>query len=234
MIINNTPLEELHKTFVSAKPIPMVVIDNFADSKTIKDLNIECNTLDDTNWKIFTRNHSHVKEFNDLSQCPAAFNFVSMMHSSKTLKWLEELTGIPHLIPDPHLIGAGYSKSFRGDSLKVHTDFNWNDQLRLHRAISFILYLTPDWKSEYRGALNFYDAKRETIVTSCDCIYNRAVIWQHNERGFHGYNDPLACPNSISRNTFRLFYYISNAAPINPHRSLYWYDTDTDQPYDIK
>lgn len=234
MIAQHETTAELKQRFKSAEPIPMVVIDNFVDSHIVSDLNNECLVKDDSNWKVFTRNGSYMKEYNNLNDCPAAFNFVSLMHSSQTIKWLEEVSGIPHLIPDPHLIGAGYSKSFQSNSLKVHTDFNWNDQLKLHRALSFILYLTPDWKPEYQGALNFYDKNKSSVVTSVEYLQNRAVIWKHDERGFHGFDKPLTCPPTISRNTFRLFYYISSAEPTSPHRSLYWYNETTNQPYDIK
>ena len=31
-----------------------------------------------------------------------------------------------------HPIGAGYMKSYKGDTLQVHTDFNWVEELALN------------------------------------------------------------------------------------------------------
>jgi Rps23 Pro-64 3,4-dihydroxylase Tpa1-like proline 4-hydroxylase len=176
-------------------------------------------------------------ECKDLSVSPAAYELVSALHSSIFINWLEQLTGIQNIIPDPHLIGAGYSKNFNGDALKTHVDFNWNDRLKLHRALSLIIYLTPGWESNWGGSLNFYDFDRETIIKCVDCAFNKAVIWKYHKKGFHGYNNPIQCPNDMFRSTFRLFYYTSNSTynPVDPpHRSLYWFNATTKEPYDLK
>lgn len=233
-MINYCSPTQLSQQFESASPIRLVVLDNFLDQTLIQNLNQECLTIDSQYWKTFNRNGSHMKECNNIDVMPTATKFVALMHSPKTLQWLEQVTGITSLIPDPYLIGAGYSKSYTGDQLKVHTDFNWNDQLKLHRALSLIVYLTPEWNPEYNGSLDFYNSTRSEVVTSIDCLHNRCVIWEQHERGFHGYEKSIACPKNMSRNTFRLFYYTSKLEPLNPHRSLYWYNETTGEPYDIK
>jgi hypothetical protein len=102
--------------------------------------------------------------------------------------------------------------------------------------LSLIVYLDPEWKEEWGGALQFKDFNNEKIVQSVPTIFNRAVIWRYHKRGFHGYPDPLTCPEDRSRNTFRLFFYVSDAKykdDDRPHRSLYWFDNDLGEPYDI-
>jgi hypothetical protein len=176
-----------------------------------------------------------MEECKQLTHMPVGRQFVEHMHSSEVIRWLETVTGIAGLIPDPHITGAGYSKSYQGDTLKIHNDFNWNNDLKLHRAISIILYITPDWDPAWGGALDFYDSNREQIVTSVDCIFNRLLIWQYHSRNFHGYTSPLNCPDGLTRNTMRLFYYTSNStynAEDLPHRSQYWYDPATNTSYD--
>lgn len=216
-------------------PVPTACVDNFLDIDFAKSMYNETRTVDDTHWSEFTRNKSYMKECKDLTVLPIASKFVEYMHSPKMLLWLEELTGISSLIPDPYLTGAGYSKSFKNDSLKVHTDFNWNEKLKLHRALSFIVYLTPEWNPDWGGALGFYDFKNNNLVNAIDCVFNRAVIWQYHKLGFHGYKEPLTCPEDLQRTTFRLFYYTSDSqykTDDMPHRSLYWVDPVTTQPYD--
>ena len=34
-------------------------------------------------------------------------------------------------------------KSYKGDTLQVHTDFNWVEELALNRAVSIIIYFNP-------------------------------------------------------------------------------------------
>lgn len=228
--------QELNNTFVGTPPFPMIVMDNFLPQDLALDMAKECESIPDHYWTEFTRRGSHMKECIRLDIAPKAFEFVNQMHSALGMDWLTKVTGIKDLIPDPYLTGAAYSRSFRGDSLKVHTDFNWNDRLRLHRMLSFIVYLNPHWKEEWGGALDFYDFDNEKVIQHVPPIFNRAVIWRYHKRGFHGYPEPLTCPEGMSRNAFRLFFYISDAhykEDDRPHRSLYWYDKELGEPYDI-
>jgi Rps23 Pro-64 3,4-dihydroxylase Tpa1-like proline 4-hydroxylase len=223
--------------FNDALPLPMVVVDNFLPTDVATSLFEESNTVDDVHWKTFTRNGSHMKELNKLHLTPNAFQLVAYLHSGHFLNQLTEYTGITGLITDAHMTGAGYSKSFNGDTLKVHNDFNWNETLQLHRALSLIVYLTPEWDPEWGGALDFYDSKKENVVTSVDTLFNRCLIWKYDKVGYHGYENPINCPADTHRTTFRVFYYTSNSTHLindPPHRSQYWIDPVTRLPYDIK
>jgi len=223
--------------FNNGAPLPMTVIDNFLPESFAKKLFEESTSVEDTEWKTFTRNGSHMKELNKLHLTPDAFHLVSYLHSSYFLNQLSAYTGITGLIPDPHMVGAGYSKSFNGDILKVHNDFNWNDTLQLHRVLSLIIYLTPEWDPNWGGGLDFYDNKKENIITTVDTLFNRCLIWKYDKVGYHGYETPISCPIDIHRTTFRVFYYTSNSTHLKddpPHRSQYWIDPVTKLPYDVK
>lgn len=228
--------EELNTEFIATPPYPMIVLDNFLPTDTAMLLSQECRSLKNEECKKFNRNGSEMFEFNNMAHTPKAFDFVNQMHSSLGMEWLTKITGIKDLIPDPYLTGAGYSKIYKNNCLKIHTDFNWNDHLKLHRMLSFIIYLTPDWKEEYGGNLDFYDFKKQKTVQSIPPLFNRAVIWRYHKKGFHGSPNPVNCPPTMFRSSFRLFYYISNASHDSedlPHRSLYWYDENLMEPYDI-
>lgn len=236
ILTNLNNASELADQFESAKPEPMVILDDFLPVQAAENLFVESQHLPNEYWTEFTRNKSYMKECVKLNVMPEATNLVSALHSSQFITFLENISGINGLIPDPHIVGGGYSKSYAGDSLKVHTDFNWNDRLKLHRALSFIIYLTPDWDPKWGGSLDFYDRNNTQIINSVDCIFNRAVIWKYHKRGFHGYSKPLKCPENVARTTFRVFYYISKTPydeDDRPHRSLYWYDNELNEPYDI-
>ena len=223
------------RDFKSAQPMPMTVIDNFLPEEIALGMYDEINSIDEHQWREFTRNGSHQLELNKLNLTPLAHEVTGYLHSASAMSKLSAMTGIPGLIPDPYLIGAGYSKSYRGDVLKVHTDFNWNETLKLHRAASMIIYLTPDWQAEWNGGLDFYDHERVNVVTHVDCLFNRCLIWEYHKFGWHGHTSPLMCPANKPRTTFRLFFYTSNSTYKEddpPHRSQYWYDPITKQAYD--
>lgn len=229
-------VDQLSRNFKNSVPIPMLVIDNFLPSKIAKELSLEIDSVDASLCRKFTRNGSYMEECNDLSIMTAAQPVIAELHSQLFMNWLSKVTGIQHLLPDPYLVGAGYSRSFNSDSLKNHVDFNWNDSIRLYRKLTLIVYLTEDWSDDWGGHLEFTSFDKHQIK-KINVKWNRAVIWQHHEHCLHGYPEPISCPNTHSRKTLRLFYYVSDQLPLKDqpaHRSLYWYDAKLNTPTDNK
>jgi hypothetical protein len=228
--------QALNNAFVGTPPYPMIVLDDFLPLDFANKLKTECETIPDQHWTRFTRKGSDMTECKNLEHAPVAFDFVSQFHSALGMEWLGKVTGINDLIGDPYLTGAGYSRIHTGSCLKMHTDFNWNDQLKLHRMLSFIVYLNPEWEDDWGGSLDFNDFNNEHRIQRVAPKHNRAILWRYHKRGFHGFNDPITCPPEITRNTFRLFFYVSDAQhkqDDRPHRSLYWFDKELAEPYDI-
>src|SRR5579862_3286980 len=86
-------------------------------------------------------------EFKDEDQVKLANNKVALMpsgvqsvlyflNSPPMLKFLETLTGIKCLIPDPYYIGAGLHQIKPGGLLQVHADFNWHPGMQVDRRIN--------------------------------------------------------------------------------------------------
>ena len=232
---SNYNIKHLNNQFTAALPAPMIVLDDFLPCDIAKKLSAEIDSIDKDLCKKFTRNNSYMEECNDLSLMVEGCKVIGELHSQTFMAWLNQLTGIDNLIPDPYLVGAGYSRSFNGDSLKNHVDFNWNDTIKLYRAVTLIVYLTEEWRDEWGGNLEFSNFNQKETINTINIKWNRAVIWKHHENCFHGYPNPIKCPENVSRKTLRLFYYISKQTPTdeNPaHRSLYWYDSDNQKPID--
>lgn len=226
----------LEKKFREHPCYSLLEIKNFLPEDITHALSNELESIPLDKCKNFVRKGSCMYEHNNLDETPIADCVVNVMHSKTFLDWLQKITDSVDLIPDPHLVGAGYMKSFNGDSLQVHTDFNWVEELKLHRRISAILYLNKEWNSDWGGNLDFYDTNRENIISSIKPDFGNLLIWSYHNLAFHGYPEPLTCPEGESRKGLRLFYYVSNAThdPNNPpHRSLYWFDKEEKLPYDI-
>ena len=221
--------------YVKTPPYPNVGMDSFLPTETIKAMKQECDQL--TWTREFSRNGSHMWERQDVNRCPVANGVKNALSSSKFLTWLGEVTGHPDLIPDPHMVGAGYMRCTRGDSLKLHSDFNYNNTLNLYRMISINIYLNEGWRPEWNGDLQFWDFERKECKTRYYPEAGRAVIFRHHKFGFHGHPAPIECTEVTYRDGFRMFYYVSEMSNYkldkHPHRSLYWYDEKNNQPYDI-
>ncbi len=216
-------------------PIPWLYFDDFLPTELFEQIQKEINEIPKYVWTSFTRNNSYMLECNNLSFSPTIRELVLNLNSSEFVKWLETLTGIEKIIPDPHLVGAGLMRCYTNHCLKLHTDFNWNEQLHLNRCLSAILYLHPEWDKSWHGGLELWDFQQKELLHVIEPKPNRLLLWNYHSRLFHGHPTPLACPEGASRDGLRLFYFNSNSTPAEPpHRSLYWLDEKTREPYDIR
>ena len=217
----------------NSEPVSMLVLDDFLPDNVFQKLHEESKQLPEYLWTNFTRNNSNMKECKTFSQTPVLKTLSHCFNSGPFISWLEALTQKTNIIPDPHLIGAGLSRCHQGNSLKLHTDFNWNDELKLNRTLSMIQYINPEWNPDWGGALEFWDFDKTKCVAKVQPRPNRLLLWNYDERLIHGYPDPLQCPEDQHRLNMRMFYYTSNGTPVSPpHRSLYWWDDVNKVPVD--
>jgi Rps23 Pro-64 3,4-dihydroxylase Tpa1-like proline 4-hydroxylase len=225
--------KSLYEEFISNEPFPNIEIDNFlSDDLVVSMKNEITNSYRKYNHllKNFTRNGSHMIELCEAGDiCPIAHQLIGDLHSKYFVDWLEKVTGIDGLIPDPWLIGASYMRCYRGDSLQIHSDFNWNEKLKLHRKLTLVIYLNPEWEKSWNGDIQLWDKNRENCVKQYYPMNGNLVLWEYSKYAFHGHPNPLNCPEHITRDGIRLFYYELDDTP---HRSLYWFDEKTKEPFD--
>jgi len=221
---------EFNKTYSKyTNPINHWDFPNFLNDETTTNLKDELNFLFENNkdnFKFFDRNGSAMYEWCDYTKktTPVAYDLVAFLHSTEFVRYLENVTEIKGLIPDIHLHGAGYMRCGKGDSLKIHTDFNWQGEIKLNRVLTLVIYLNKEWKNEWNGDIQFWDKQNTKCISKYYPAWGNCIIWEYDEYGFHGHPNPLNCPDGEYRDGFRLFYYTSNSTNDNPHRSLYWFD----------
>ena len=160
------------------------------------------------------RGRQEVKLATDHSRVipPFTRQVLDQFNSEVMIDFLQELTGIPGLIPDPHLWGGGLHQIERGGHLKVHSDFNWHEELLLDRRLNLILYLNPEWQPEWGGALELWDREMSACQESVLPVANRCVVFNTTDFSLHGHPDPLMCPPDRTRRSMALYYY-SNGRP---------------------
>jgi hypothetical protein len=183
------------------------VMDNFLSNEELEKIDHE---LANITWpKLFDRAGSRMYENTDLDNLPVLKELSVKFSSPAWLQQLEKKLGIKGILPDPYITGAGYSEIRDHGDLKPHIDFNWNDDLKMYRVCSLIIYLSDG----YEGGELVFEDRELPIPTS----RNRAVIWQHSETVRH-----MVTPVVGVRRNVRFFYYASMLdAPKGYHRSLY-------------
>ena len=142
------------------------------------------------------------------------------LNSPEFVAWLSALTGIPDLVSDLSLEGGGLHQSGRGGFLNVHTDFShhhYNKNWR--RRINLILYLNDGWREDWGGAIELWDAGMHRCVAKYPPLLNQALIFNTDEKSYHGFPEPLACPEDASRKSLALYYYTVERDAKSPFRS---------------
>jgi hypothetical protein len=151
----------------------------------------------------------------------AARDLLFALNSYEMIDFLESITGINGLLPDPHFHGAGLQQTKTGGKLGVHVDFNWHDKLQLDRRLNVLIYLNQDWQEEWGGYLELWSADMSEAVEKILPLFNRCVIFATSDISYHGLPDPVRCPESESRKQINHYYYSSGrddrAQGIAPH-----------------
>jgi 2OG-Fe(II) oxygenase superfamily len=140
----------------------------------------------------------------------ALCNLVREMNSSRFMVFLEKLTGINHLLPDPHLEGAGLHLVPTGGVLQVHADFNYSKRLNAYRRVNAFLYLNPVWRDEWGGALELWDSPHGTAIQSIPPRFNRLVVFNSSSETFHGHPHPIIAPKQQWRTSLAMYYYTAS------------------------
>lgn len=205
--------EQHRGRFAGATPFSHVVIDGFLPNDVADAVLAEFPTPKDGRWTTYTNDRERKLEGTDLTAMGAATrSLFAELNSAVFLTFLEELTGIEGLIPDPYLHGGGLHQIERGGFLKIHADFNWHRKLRLDRRLNLLIYLNKDWKEEYGGHLELWHRDLSAPGRRILPVFNRCVVFATTDDAFHGHPEPLTCPEGVTRKSLALYYY-SNGRP---------------------
>ena len=199
----------LRAKYASAAPFPHVVLDGLFDAAVLESILRDFPDPRSMQWMQFDNpqekklGYSH--ERSTLSK--TVRDFLNDLNSFKMLLWLEALTGIEGLIPDPYFGGGGLHQIEPGGFLKVHADFNVHPKLKLDRRLNMLIYLNQEWKEEYGGHLELWDRDQKSCRHRILPLFNRTVIFSTTDTSFHGHPHPLTSPPGITRKSVSLYYY---------------------------
>lgn len=217
------------KEYLSAKPFPSIVIDDFFNEEMLTKVLDDFPDLSKKNEDVINYNNHNEKKlaakgeryFSDTTK-----GFVHYLNSQPMLEFLQEITGIKEtLMPDPYFEGGGYHEIKPGGLLKVHADFNKHQPTMLDRRINLLVYLNKDWDESYGGHFELWDKTMQKAEKKILPVFNRIAIFSTTDFSYHGHPDPLTCPPDRSRKSIALYYY-SNGRPKDelspkPHSTLF-------------
>lgn len=201
------------KKYIEGHPFPHICLDNVFPEEALDKVLQEFPGVDNAHWQRF-RNAQELKlALKDESNYGAfTRHFINSLNSRPFLNFLEELTGIHGLIPDPYLEGGGLHQIVRGGLLKIHADFNKHPITKLDRRLNVLIYLNKDWEESYGGYFELWDRKMEKAEVKILPLFNRMAIFSTTSYSYHGHPDPLNCPEDRTRKSIALYYY-TNGRP---------------------
>lgn len=174
----------------------------------------ELKTIED--WEDFDRNNSHMKEYYGESQLINKTR--QYLHSKDCIKWVEKESSMDGLVIDAYGTGEGVSLMESKDHLDPHIDFNWNERIKLYRAVNLTIYLGTVTGGEF----TVWDEDMKMVTFSKSPKHNSAILFLHSETKAHG----VKHVTSGQRYAIRQFYYRSESICDKAHQSLYWYNPE--------
>lgn len=217
--------DNFHK-YQSAQPFSHIVFDDFLPAEYLKEVLLEFPKIDDPQWTEFkaeTENGKLASTSYDLIP-PSTRYVLDQLNTPPFLNFLETLTGIKGLIPDPYYVGGGMHQTKNAGHLGIHVDFNRYERLGLYRRINVIVYLNEGWEKTYGGELELWDEKMTKCYDKVLPVFNRCIIFTTSENSHHGHPDPLTCPDGMTRKSLAWYYYTATSGGVineDPHSTLY-------------
>jgi len=209
----------------NAQPFPHAVLDNILPESLARRLSETFPKHGDIGWVERDNENNRRRYQHDETKLPTLIReMLRELNSRQFVLFLETLTGIDNLLPDPYFIGGGAHMSTTGDFLKIHADFNWHHKMQAYRRVNALFYLTDEWRDEWEGAIEFWNRDMTEAVARALPIFNRLVVFSTGEHSNHGQRVPNACPPGVYRKVLNLYYYTSRRDDGDmdaPHFTLY-------------
>ncbi len=221
-ILNRTELLELadekSAEYHGAEPFPHIVIDGFLAPELIAALIRDFPGPEATEWLAYNSKRELKLALEDeMLMPPRHIDVLRELNGQVFVEFLEQMTGITGLIPDPQFRGGGLHQIMPGGMLKLHADFDMHPRMKVHRRLNAILYLNEEWAPSYGGGLELWDKQATAMVTTIAPLANRLVVFETTDDSFHGHPDPLSCPEGRSRRSMAWYYY--TALPADSDRT---------------
>jgi hypothetical protein len=207
--------------YAAARPFPHAVIDGLFPDDVLHQVLAEFPEPHGPEWRAFDNPLERKLATNDRWEVgDATGQLLAELNSAAMIEFLETLTGIEGLVPDPHFIGGGLHQIEPGGHLQVHADFNRHPRTGLERRLNLLLYLNEDWQEEYEGALELWDRQMRRCEVKIAPLFNRCVVFNTTRTSFHGHPEPLRCPDGRTRKSVACYYY-SRAALLTSLRGAH-------------
>lgn len=193
--------------YQSGKPYHHICLDDFLPMNIIEKVRADLADMPEAERSFDAAQERFKSQYNPDRLPEYSRALFHAFNSRPFLLFLEEMTGIPGLIPDPYFVGAGIHKTLTGGHLDIHADFNLHPHMKVERRLNILIYLNPEWKEEYGGSFEIWENDMSKKVASFAPTENRMCCFSTGSDTFHGNPEPVNHPDGLPRQSIALYYY---------------------------
>jgi len=218
MVVNFGDVPALTASYRSAQPFPFILMEHFVDDDVAREVAAAYPTFEEAGKLGFAFNAVNERKKIQITDSNLFPEPVERLHqavsSPEFVATLSTITGIPNLMADRHLFGAGMHMTGPHGRLDVHVDFNLLeiDNRRLYRRLNLLLYLNPTWNEAWGGEIELWNRDVTRCAHSYAPVMGRCLIFETSAISLHGVA-PLKCPPNEVRRSFAAYYYTLEPPP---------------------
>jgi hypothetical protein len=216
---------ELSKKFDRAQPFRHLVVDGFLAPAGLAEVKRDVDRMSDRHFDI---GHDDIGVLGvcrselipTLGKGFAKLN--AFLSSQEMLDWVSAVSGEPGLARNPGVQCGGVFRYFDEFERDIHIDANETDQncaQRGHtRKIHLLLYLSPEWKAEWGGALEIFKNPKLPPAHSYPPLFNRVALVDNTEISWHAVSRVMLPPEkrTLSRIVFIVNYFSKRPVRAKP------------------
>jgi Rps23 Pro-64 3,4-dihydroxylase Tpa1-like proline 4-hydroxylase len=201
-------VESLASAFRTNTPFPHLVFEGLFDPRLLELMHSEFDNLKWSNWRHYDNTNERKRgslpntRFGNATQL-----YFNTIHSGRFVNFLQRITGIASLIPDPELFAGGLHDIPQGGKFALHTDFNQHAVTKLDNRLVFITYLNKDWKASYGGALELWSIEEDKCKAEIEPVFGRSILFYQSSKSLHGHPQPVNAPDGRSRRSAAAYFY---------------------------
>lgn len=193
--------------YQSKTPYHYTCIDNFLPLEILEKVRAEALEMGDQPAQNSSENEKLKTSYNPDRMPVFSRSVFHALNSRPFLQFLENMTGIKGLIPDPYYGGGGIHRTNTTGHLDIHADFNHHKIMNLERRVNLLIYLNPGWKEEYGGSFEVWTDDMSEKVAGFAPVMNRMCCFSTGSNTMHGNPEPVNHPEGDPRLSIALYYY---------------------------
>jgi hypothetical protein len=225
----NQLVETYRAVYSQAKPFPHLVIDKFLPDDVLDRVLNEFPETTLFSWQSTDGLIASAPPRPNVQIGETTYKLLLELNSPAFIAFLEQLTAIDGIMADPAFMDNQLNDQLSLDPLDKQANHQSCDrslkvphsttfppraveppryaQPHLDRKLNLLIYLNKDWKEEYGGHLELWNADMTRCEKQILPIFNRCVIFSTTEFSYHGHPEPLNCPDGESRKLLVLSYW---------------------------